>query len=162
MNGKRILIIGYGNPGRLDDGLGPALAQRLLEDDIPGVTVEADYQLTVEDAHTVAQSDLCVFADAEVNGPEPFRFQAIEAAENIMSFTSHGVEPAQVLGLARKLFHKEVEGYILGIRGYYFNEFGEKLSDKARKNMLKAETFIKQCINEGSFAESVILRSSRN
>jgi DNA-binding response OmpR family regulator len=46
---NRVLVIGYGNPGRLDDGLGPALAETLQRLDLPGVTVDADYQLTAED-----------------------------------------------------------------------------------------------------------------
>ena len=41
-NGVKTLLIGYGNPGRLDDGLGPALAEAVAKLAIPGVTVEAD------------------------------------------------------------------------------------------------------------------------
>ena len=47
---RKVLLIGYGNPGRLDDGLGPALAAAVEKLAIPGVTVDADYQLNVEDA----------------------------------------------------------------------------------------------------------------
>ena len=73
-----VLVIGYGNPGRLDDGLGPALAEALAALELPGVTVEANYQLTVEDAAAVAEHDVVVFADASVNGPEPYSFQPVE------------------------------------------------------------------------------------
>lgn len=45
---QRILLIGYGNPGRGDDGLGPALAAAIEAMELPGVTVEADYQLMVD------------------------------------------------------------------------------------------------------------------
>ena len=31
---KKILIIGFGNPGRLDDGLGPKLAEEFEKKDI--------------------------------------------------------------------------------------------------------------------------------
>ena len=44
---RRILVIGYGNPGRRDDGLGPALAARLEALALPGVTVESDFQLAI-------------------------------------------------------------------------------------------------------------------
>ena len=50
----RILVIGYGNPGRLDDGLGPAVASAMEEFNLPGVSVDSNYQLTVEDAASAA------------------------------------------------------------------------------------------------------------
>ena len=34
-----MLLLGYGNPGRLDDGLGPALAAQVERLALPGVTV---------------------------------------------------------------------------------------------------------------------------
>ncbi len=50
----RVLVIGFGNPAREDDGIGPAVADRLEESGIDGVVVDADYQLTVENAADVA------------------------------------------------------------------------------------------------------------
>ncbi len=139
---KTILLIGYGNPGRLDDGLGPALAEALEGiSDLPDVTIDADYQLTVEDAAAVAEHDIVVFADASVNCTEPFLFEQIEAKSS-MSFSSHSVEPQAVLGLARDMFKAETQAFTLGIRGYEFNEFGQKLSDKAQKNLNEALEFI--------------------
>ena len=67
-----VLIIGYGNPGRLDDGLGPALAEIMEEKRLPGLTVDANYQLAVEDAAQVAQYDVVVFADAAIAGDGPY------------------------------------------------------------------------------------------
>ena len=44
-----VLLYGYGNPGRLDDGLGPALARELAaRHPAEGVTIETGYQLQVE------------------------------------------------------------------------------------------------------------------
>jgi hydrogenase maturation protease len=162
MNKDQILLIGYGNPGRCDDGLGPALAQRIEDRELTAVSVEVDYQLTVEDAHTVAQHGICIFADADVSGPEPFRFNRVPPAKDLMSFTSHGVQPAQVVGLAEQLFGAAVEAYSLGIRGYHFNEFGEQLSEKAESNLKKAEEFLIQNIRNGSFAEAELVHTARN
>ena len=50
MGGNRVLVIGYGNPGRQDDGLGAAVIERLEALGLEGVTVDADYQLNIEDA----------------------------------------------------------------------------------------------------------------
>ncbi len=136
-----VLVIGFGNPGRLDDGLGPALAEAVEKLAIPGVTVEANYQLTVEDASALAAHDVVVFADASVNGPEPFGFDAIEP-RRAEAFSSHSVAPEAVLALAVDLFNAETRAYILGIRGYEFNEFGERISGRARANLDAAVRFI--------------------
>ncbi|MFH1732530.1 MAG: hydrogenase maturation protease [Planctomycetota bacterium] len=148
-----ILLIGFGNPGRLDDGLGPALADAIEKLDLPGVSVEADYQLTVEDAADVARHDLVVFADADVAGPEPFWVRRITAGGGSMSFSTHSVEPRAVLALAKDLFGAEPECYIMGIRGYEFNEFGEELSENARANLAAAVSYLERAILERDFNE---------
>ena len=148
----KVLLIGYGNPGRLDDGLGPALAAAVEALAIPGVTVEADYQLNVEDAAAAADQDVVVFADADVAGPEPYWFRRIEPKQ-AWSFSTHSIEPAAVLAMARQMFSAKTDGYILGIRGYDFNEFGERLSDRARANLAAALAFIEPALRSGSFHE---------
>ena len=137
----RILLIGYGNPGRLDDGLGPALAEAMQTLALPGVTVESNYQLTVEDAAAVTGHDAVIFADADVQCAEPFHFRPIESRDH-EGFSTHSVEPEAVLGLAQRLFDAQVNGYVLGIRGYKFNEFGERLSPGARANLTAAIDFL--------------------
>jgi hydrogenase maturation protease len=151
---RTVLVIGYGNPGRLDDGLGPRLAAALEAAGLPGVTVDADYQLTVEDAAEVARHAVVIFADAAVRGAEPFYFQPLPAGGQ-PGFSSHSVEPGEVLALARDLFGARVEAYALGIRGYEFNEFGERLSDRATQNLAAAVAFLTEVLRTGRFAEAV-------
>ena len=148
-----VLVIGFGNPGRLDDGLGPALARRIEALGLPGVTVDADYQLTVEDAADVAKHETVVFADADVNGPEPFSMRRIHPGITRVSFSSHSVAPEAVLSLARELFKAEPQGYVLGIRGYAFDEFGERLSEKAKANLAAAATFLESALRRREFTE---------
>ena len=149
----RVVLIGYGNPGRLDDGLGPALAAAIEARGIPGLDVESDYQLTVEDSHTVAQHEVAVFADADVAGPEPFGFDKIDPAEDAgLEFSTHAIEPAQVLALARRLFGAKTDAYVLGIRGYEFDGFGERLSPGARSNLRAAADFVEKVLRDGTVA----------
>ena len=150
---KTVLVIGYGNPGRLDDGLGPALADALAESGIPGLTIESNYQLTVEDAATVAAHDVVVFADASVSGPAPFVFRPVEP-RSAMSFSSHSISPAAVLALARDLFGASTRGHVLGIRGYCFDEFGERLSSRARANLDAALRFLESLLLGEGFRSS--------
>ncbi len=149
----RVLVIGYGNPGRLDDGLGPALAAGLEELSLPGVTVEANYQLMVEDAREIAEHEVVVFADASLTGPAPFSFRRIGPKAG-SHFSSHIVEPEGVLALARELFGAEPDAYVLGIRGYAFDEFGESLSEGARANLAAALEFLQNVVGTRSFREA--------
>jgi len=146
----KVLVIGYGNPGRLDDGLGPGLADALEKLRLPGVTVQVDYQLSVEDAVVVAEHDVVVFADASVTGPEPFFFDPVEP-NGRLSFSSHSVAPPAVLALAHELFDAGTEGYVLGIRGYRFDEFGESLSQRAQANLAAALQFLQALLLDGAF-----------
>jgi hydrogenase maturation protease len=136
-----VLVIGYGNPGRLDDGLGPALAEALRPRHLPGVTVESDYQLCVEHAPLIAAHRAVVFADAAVAGPAPFAFRRV-APRPAARFTTHLVEPPDLLALAANLFAAEAAGYILAIRGQAFGRFGERLSAAARRNLAAAVEFL--------------------
>ena len=138
----KVLVIGYGNPGRWDDGLGPALADRLAEARLPVVTVDSDYQLVVEDAAAVAECDVVVFADAAATGPGPFSFSPLRPAGGA-GFSTHGVQPGEVLALARDLFGATAAAYVLAIRGYRFDGFGEQLSPAAGDNLDRAERFLR-------------------
>ncbi len=144
---RRVLILGYGNPGRRDDGLGPALAERFQEADLPGVRVESGYQLNIEDAAAVAQHELVIFADADRGSEPPFLLRPLEPRTGAMEFTTHSVSPEGVLGLAHDVFGAETEGFSLAIRGYDFDGFGEGLSDEAELNLNAAVDFLRTSLN---------------
>jgi hydrogenase maturation protease len=154
MNESRetVLLLGYGNPGRLDDGLGPALAARVESLALPGVTVQADYQLCLEDSEAAARHDVVIFADAATSGAEPFSFQRVEPA-SCLGFSTHALQPEAVLGFAQQLFGARTDGYTLGIRGYAFNEYGESLTDQGRANLTAALAFISRVCERGRFRD---------
>jgi hydrogenase maturation protease len=145
---RRRLVIGYGNPGRRDDGLGPALAEAVAARAGPGVETDADYQLTVEDAAALSGCDEVIFADASTDGPEPFSFAALEPAAGA-DFTTHHISPGAVLALAGELFDARPKAWLMGIRGYEFNEFGEGLSAGARRNLAAAADFLSARLRDG-------------
>jgi hydrogenase maturation protease len=148
-NGK-VLVIGYGNPGRLDDGLGPALAEAISHKSFKDVTVDANYQLTVEDAAEIAEHDVVIFADASVNSKEPFELKPV-TPKAVNTFSTHSIEPEIVLGFAYDLFKAKTKGYALAIRGYEFNEFGEKLSSKAQDNLISTVEFLSELLTTKNF-----------
>ena len=150
--GLHILVYGYGNPGRGDDGLGPALVAALEALGTDGLDCESDYQLAIEDAASLSKYDVVVFVDADARGPEPFWFERVQPTRQL-SFSSHSATPAQVVGLAREMFGAQVKAYTLGIRGYRFGELGESLSEQARANLALALAFVKLAVREQHFDE---------
>lgn len=145
-----ILLIGYGNPGRLDDGLGPALADIIEKKQLDGVTVDSNYQLSVEDADPISKHDYVLFVDASVDGREPFWIQQVDPKREV-SFSSHSISPEALLDMSNNMLNGNTKGYIVGIRGYEFNEFGEKLSDKAKANLDAAVAFVEKAIAQKDF-----------
>ena len=137
-----ILLIGYGNPGRQDDGLGPALAELVEGLELPGVTVDCDYQLTLEHAEMAARHKTVVFADATLEGEESFSWSQVVPAAAGIRFTSHHLGPADVLALARDLFEAEPAGYVLAMRGRCFGEFESGLSAEAQNALDDAARFL--------------------
>ncbi len=140
-----ILLVGFGNPAREDDGLGPAAADELEKYNIEGLTVDANYQLSVEDAADAAEHDIVIFVDASIKGDGPFEFFQLEPV-NQQSFSSHSVEPAGVLGMAKELFNSKCRGYMMGIRGYSFEMFTEVMTEKAGENLKLAVDFLVRTI----------------
>ena len=138
---ERVLVLCWGNPGRLDDGLGPCLADRLRALAIPGVTVDSTYQLQVEHADLVAQADLVVFVDASMTGPSPFLAQPL-APLGRPAFSTHALEPGTVLALAKELYDACPRALLLGVRGYSFDGFGEELSERAEHNLEAAGAWL--------------------
>ena len=143
----KILVIGYGNPGRSDDGLGPALAERLEALAIPGVTVEADYQLSIEHAAMAAEHDVVVFADADSTCHEPFYLKPV-VAKHIVEFTSHSVPPEEILHIAQSCFNASPEGYLLGIRAQVLEPYSEGLSPSALEGLEAALECLLKFISE--------------
>jgi hydrogenase maturation protease len=148
----KLLIYGFGNPGRGDDGLGPALAAAMEETAGLDAAIDSNYQLTVEDAADLAERDVVIFADADVKGPEPFWFGPVSPSEHL-GIGSHDVSPGALVALTGALFGKKVEAYALGIRGYDFGEFADTISPRAQANLAEALVFLKHAVHERHFEQ---------
>lgn len=140
MAGGRVLVLGYGNPGRQDDGLGPAAAAAMAARNWPGVTVCDNYQLVIEDALEVAAHDVVVFVDAARDGEAPYEVHPLTPAFEI-AFTSHLVKPEVLLALAEQVCGASPQAWLLGIRGYEF-EFLEGLTARGAENLALAVAFL--------------------
>ncbi len=136
---KRILVYGFGNPGRQDDGLGPAFAE-MVENwknaaGLTGVDTDSNYQLNVEDAQIMSEYDLVVFADASVEEHiRDFLFDRIEACDAEVKYTLHAASPGYILELCKEIYHKQPETWLMHIHGHEW-AFKEGLTEEAQKNL---------------------------
>lgn len=131
---SRILVLGYGNPGRQDDGLGPAAAEAIERRRFERVQTSANYQLAIEDASDAAECDVVIFVDASKTGPEPFSVAPVRPSSEVACFVSHFVRPEYIMSLCRSVYGRTPRAYLIGIRGYDF-DFGEGLTERARENL---------------------------
>lgn len=150
MTGKipKILVYGYGNPGRQDDGLGVLLAEAIekwtSDGQLDHVHTDSNYQLNLEDAADIAHYDIVIFADASRADIGHFSLIPLEPSD-VVEFTMHAVSPAFILHLCSEVFNRTPRAYLLHIRGYEW-EFMGKLTEKARKNLNLATENIKSFI----------------
>jgi len=155
---KRILLYGYGNPGRQDDGLGNEFIERIgkwiEEAGIEGIELDSNYQLNIEDADAISDKDIVVFIDASVEDIDDILFTEVSPSQSKVEFTMHAVSPAFVLDLCQKLYNKNPKTYLLHLRGYEW-DFKEGLSTKAIDNLEKGLNFLKErLVNVDLFSSS--------
>jgi hydrogenase maturation protease len=122
-----VLVIGYGNPLRADDGAGWHAAHALADDVRHGVRTMAVHQLTPELAAAIAESAGVVFIDASRDGPPgTLATRTIEPDARGGTMTHH-VRPSTLLAAARILFGRCPPAAIVSIGGEHFDH-GEHLS----------------------------------
>jgi hydrogenase maturation protease len=141
----QILVYGYGNPGREDDGLGIELVKSLetwsKQSSLKGIEFDSNYQLNIEDAEIISGKDVVIFADASTEEIDDFILTEV-TAESEATFTTHAASPGYILQLCNDLFGKCPRVYLLHIKGYQW-EFHEKISEKAGHNLNSAYEFMK-------------------
>jgi hydrogenase maturation protease len=137
----RLVVFGWGNDARGDDGLGPLLLERIARAAWPGVTTIEDFQLQIEHALDLDGVDVALFLDAGRGTPAPFAFREIGPVRGA-SHTTHALAPEAVLDVyARTLRRAPPPSFVLCMRGERF-ELGEGLSAEASGRLEAAWVFL--------------------
>jgi len=144
-----VLVIGYGNTLRGDDGIGPAVAEAVAARGLPGVRVRVVQQLTPELAAELAEVRRVVFADAAVGGGavRAVRLDATGAG----GVMTHTADPRGLLALTRAVYGREPEAWLVTAAGADFG-FRDGLSPTGRANAGAAAERIGQIIGEATGA----------
>ena len=148
---KKILLLGYGNPDREDDGVAwhilRALAVRMglpapdsYEDDFPEnphVDFAFYLQLTPEMAEDISGYEHVCFVDAHTgNIPEEVRIIDVESDFQKSPFTHH-LTAQSLLSICETLYNTKPEAALLSVRGYQFL-FSRTLSEPTSALVMKA------------------------
>lgn len=150
-----VLIIGYGNPSRRDDGVGLAVINRLRDllgrtslDDTADGFDELDHgldtlflqQLTPELAETIAAYDQVVFVDAHAGGYEELIHRETLQPGIAPSLVSHHMKPGTLLALAAQLYGRTPRAELISIRGFDF-DFGSTFTSATAEGI---ETLVEE------------------
>ena len=141
-----LLVIGYGNTLRRDDGVGPKAAEAVADLALPGVRTLACPLLTPELAEAVSRARLVIFVDAAVDAPREVQMRKLEPAGS-SQIMAHAASPATLLALARDVFGHAPEGWWLTIPAEDLG-IGEALSPLAQHGFENAVEAVKKCAAE--------------
>lgn len=143
---KKILVYGYGNPGRQDDCLANELVDMTKEwadrKHLDYIDFDSNYQLNIEDAEVISHYDTVIFADASQEEIEDFYLSKVNPNNAKVEFSMHAVSPSYVLDLCNKIYNKTPETFLLHIKGYEW-KFMEEMTERAEGNLTQAFSFLK-------------------
>jgi hydrogenase maturation protease len=126
---EAVLVVGYGNPLRTDDGFGWHAAERLADDPrLAGVTVLRRHQLTPELALDISTAAFVVLVDA-CHGLPAGTFAVSRGVPTGDAGTtwSHHLSPSSLVTLTRDLYGRAPDVFIVSC-GVGSLEMGDTLS----------------------------------
>ncbi len=146
MSGKReLLVIGYGNTLRGDDGVGPRVAEAVGALRLPGVRTLICQQLAPEHAEPISRAGTVVFVDAAVDAPSQVQFRKLEPGVS-SQLMAHAADPRTMLALARDVFGHAPEAWWLTIPAMNL-DFCEELSLETQRGREEAVDMIRKLAN---------------
>jgi len=142
-DGESILVIGYGNALRGDDGIGPRVTEAIAAANYPGVRVRSVCQLLPELAAEFAEAEMVLFVDALADLSRAAVELTPVAAGEITNWSTHTADPRTLLALTRAVYGRAPEAWWLTVPGRNF-DCGEGLSAIAEEGVHQAIALIKQ------------------
>jgi hydrogenase maturation protease len=133
-----VLVVGYGNSLRSDDGIGWHAAGLLAGDPrLAGVRVLAQHQLVPELAADVTQASLVVLVDATVEGdPGSLSVRQVQPRPPTPTTWSHHLDPETLAGLAEALYGFVPPIVLVSVAAGSLAE-GDRLSDALERALLE-------------------------
>ena len=144
-------IIGYGNPHRKDDGIGPYIVERLSHDlgKGTGIALRSLHQLDPVLAEELLGAEVLILVDATVEPLERgWRWTRIQPTRDLSPAGTHHLHPSGFAGLLEALYQHSPTMWLVSVQGMDFG-FGEGLSLEAQEKADRASSEIVQfCFRE--------------
>jgi hydrogenase maturation protease len=143
-------VIGYGNPHRGDDGIGPYVVHRLRDElrGEDGITFCSLHQLDpvlVEELRTASR---LILVDATLESLDSgVRWTRVRPGTEVSSQGTHHLNPSTLLGLLERFYHRYPRTWLVSVQGRDFG-FGEGLSPETQVNADRAKGEIAQFCKE--------------
>jgi hydrogenase maturation protease len=136
VTGEGVLIVGYGNSLRTDDGIGWHAAGLLAGDPrLAGAKVLARHQLTPELAEDIGRASLVVLVDARADGDAgTVSVQHVEIGPTAATTWSHHLDPAALAGLAEALYGATPPIFLVSVGASSFAA-GDRLSTTLERTL---------------------------
>ena len=128
-----LLVIGYGNTLRQDDGVGPRVAERIEALHLPGVRTLICDQLSPEHAELIAHARVTVFVDATKGASRHVRLRPVKPGATTQ-LLAHAAEPPTMLALARDVFGRAPQAWLLPVPAVRLG-FGPNVSVTAQRGI---------------------------
>ena len=125
----RILVIGYGNELRRDDGVGPRMGALIDAERREGVEVMNVHQLTPELAEPMSHSDAVVFIDACIDGTASVQVRSLSTRRQ-PCVRAHFADPSVLLALCSELYGRAPMAWCIRVPAEDLG-YGEGLSQAA-------------------------------
>ena len=124
-----VLVVGYGNVLRGDDGLGPRIVELLAQDPrFARATLVPAHQLAPELALDMSAASLVIFVDARTGDvPGAVSARHVDPAGAGGSASSHHLEPADLVALALELYGAAPAAFAVSV-GAAALDVGDRLS----------------------------------
>ncbi|MCF8110837.1 MAG: hydrogenase maturation protease [Desulfobacteraceae bacterium] len=133
-NDSGILIVGFGNTQRKDDGVGPYVVKKLSDmiKPLAGIRFMHVSQLTIEMVEDFYAADVLIFVDATVDRLENgWRCVKMMPDLSQANFQTHHLSPGFLLGLLQALYQHSPMAWLVAVQGEDFG-FGHEITPDAR------------------------------
>ncbi len=142
---RPIYLLGYGNPGRADDGLGPLVADKLEKNIGVSARVETAIQPGLEHCPALSLAEEVFFVDASRTGPAPFSLARLTPDDSAPAFSLHLFGPRELLAVCRAAYGRQPVAWLVAVRGYRFAA-GGTMSGRAQWNAACAAAFLRDLV----------------
>jgi hydrogenase maturation protease len=157
---ERILVIGYGNPHRGDDGFGFHAAEQLqamIHEH--AVTVTTIDQLKPELAETISRVDMVVFLQVAADGvPGTVHLGELFPKDAPEGLLSHDMTPEKLLAAAQIIYGRCPEAVMITVAGESFG-FSAHLSPVVEAALPKVFERLKEIVVSAKDREPVRLHA---